>query len=48
MKPCERYCKDRSATCHVSCEKYIAFRKKLDELKAKNRRGMPIHIVNKT
>lgn len=29
--PCQPSCKDRSATCHAKCEKYMAYRKKLDE-----------------
>lgn len=30
--PC-RYCNDRTADCHSTCEGYISYRKKVDELK---------------
>lgn len=30
IQPCARDCKDRTADCHGSCEKYSEFRRKLD------------------
>ena len=44
--PCEQKCKMRTATCLTECEKYKRYRKKLDELKERNRRSMPIRIPN--
>lgn len=43
--PCAK-CKARTATCHTECEKYKRYRKKLDELKERNRRSVPIRIPN--
>ena len=46
--PCEKNCEMRTATCHTECEKYNRYRKKLDELKKRNRRSMPIKIPNQS
>lgn len=32
--PCSRDCKERSADCHSTCEKYLAFRKKREAVYA--------------
>ena len=33
--PCSRDCKERSATCHIKCEKYLEFVAFNEEVKAK-------------
>lgn len=42
--PREAKCKDRTVTCHTSCEKYKIYREKLDKLRERNRRSLPIRI----
>ena len=36
--PCAKDCPERNASCHASCEKYIAYREQKDaELEARNK-----------
>ncbi len=40
--PCDKNCKERSATCHSVCEKYIEYNREMDRmrnLREEKRRG---------
>ena len=44
-QPCEKDCPDRKVGCHDKCEKYLEFRKKLDELRKQERIRTNNYIV---
>lgn len=44
--PCKG-CEMRTAGCHGRCEKYQAFRKALEEWRAKVRSEQPLHVIKR-
>lgn len=48
--PCDKDCKERSATCHSICEKYIKYKREMDRLsnlREEKRRGEKAFVYRK-